>query len=338
MLKFSSFLIKSRDHRRTPVIAAFTLAISLGLGMALSLFSAETQAQENTLRIVVPYPPGGSSDRAARLLADALQPKLGMPVVVENITGAGGRVALQQIRRMPADSNLLVLVNPALMVVAPLVFKDIGYDPDSDFQPVSQISSYEMAAAVGAAVPVRELTHLLAWMKANPEKANIGVPATGSLPHFFSLMMTKQANATSQVIGYRGSAPLVTDLVGGHVPVAVDAIDSLLPLHESGKLRILATSGAKRSIPSIPTFKEAGLNISASGWNTLYAKSGMPADKVARYSKEIQLAMQSPKIREQFQAAKADPISATLAETKANLSAFKAQWVPTIKQAGLKFE
>jgi tripartite-type tricarboxylate transporter receptor subunit TctC len=317
---------------------SLSLALSLALSAALGMTPSATKAQDNTLRIVVPYPPGGSSDRAARLLADALQPKLGMSVIVENITGAGGRVALQQIRRMPADTNLIVLVNPALMVVAPLVFKDIGYDPDADFQPVSQISSYEMAAAVGAAVPVRELSHLLAWMKANPEKANIGVPATGSLPHFFSLMMSKQAGASSQVVGYRGSAPLVTDLVGGHVPVAVDAIDSLLPLHESGKLRILATSGAKRTIPTIPTFKEAGVNISASGWNTLYAKSSMSAEKVERYSKEIQLAMQSPKIREQFLAAKADPVSANLAQTKANLNAFKAQWTPTIKKSGLKFE
>lgn len=101
--------------------------------------------------------------------------------------------------------------------------------------------------------------------------------------------------------------------MGGHVPVAVDAIDSLLPLHKSGKLRILATSGAKRTIPSIPTFKEAGVNISASGWNTLYAKSTMPAEKVERYANEIQIAMQSAKIREQFLAAKADPVSVNLA-------------------------
>lgn len=174
MLPFKKFFCKPLPTLRL----SFSLALLLAVSASLTMFPNASRAQDNILRIVVPYPPGGSSDRAARLLADALQSKLGMSVIVENITGAGGRVALQQIRRMPADSNLMVLVNPALMVVAPLVFKDLGYDPETDFQPVSQISSYEMAAAVGAAVPVRELSHLLAWMKANPEKANIGVPAT----------------------------------------------------------------------------------------------------------------------------------------------------------------
>ena len=159
LLPFKKFFCKPLPTLRLSLSLALLLAVSA----SLTMFPNASRAQDNILRIVVPYPPGGSSDRAARLLADALQSKLGMSVIVENITGAGGRVALQQIRRMPADSNLMVLVNPALMVVAPLVFKDLGHDPETDFQPVSQISSYEMAAAVGAAVPVRELSHLLAW-------------------------------------------------------------------------------------------------------------------------------------------------------------------------------
>ncbi len=223
------------------------------------------QAPAGTLRIVVPYPPGGSSDRAARLLAEALQPRLGQPVIVENIVGAGGRLAMRQVAGGPADAPVLVLVNPALMVVAPLVYKNNGYDPAKDFQPVGQVSRYEFAAAVGPAVPVRELTHLMAWLRANPNQASIGVPATGSLPHFFALMMGQAAQVQTQVVGYKGSAPLSTDLIGGHVPVAVDTLDTLLPLHEGGKLRILATSGATRAVPGLPTFQEAGFKLSASG-------------------------------------------------------------------------
>jgi tripartite-type tricarboxylate transporter receptor subunit TctC len=308
------------------------------IGAAGLLSAVASWAQSGApLRIVVPYPPGGGSDRAARILADALQPRLGSPVVVENITGAGGRLAMRQLAGAP-DTNVLVLVNPALMVVAPLVYKNNGYDPERDFQPVSQVSIYEFAAAVGPAVPVREFNHLMAWVRANPDKSNIGVPATGSLPHFFALMMGQTAKVKLEVVGYRGSAPLTNDLVGGHIPVALDALDTLLPLHEGGKLRILATSGAKRSVPSLPTFREAGLPLSAEGWNVLYAKSGMPAEMVAKLGREIAAVMKLPDVREKFSQAKVDPVSSEPAQTRQMIETFKAQWVPAIKQANLQFE
>jgi tripartite-type tricarboxylate transporter receptor subunit TctC len=307
--------------------------------LALGTLPISTVAQENnTLRIVVPYPPGGSSDLAARIVAAELQPRLKVPVMVENLTGAGGRVALQQIKRMPNDANVIVLVNPALMVIMPEVVREVGYSVEADFQPITQISTYELALAVGAAVPVRELNHLYAWMRANPDKSNFGVPATGSIPHFFALMLAQTAGVKAPVVGYRGSAPLVTDLVGGHVPVAIDALDSLLPMHDSKKVRILATSGEKRSIASIPTLKEAGTNLSASGWNTFYAKSTMAKDKIDLYAKEISEIMKLPSVREKFITAKAEPISANQQQTMKTLAAFKAQWVPVVKQSGLKFD
>lgn len=310
----------------------FTLALAAGA------LAAPAAAQDGTLRLIVPYPAGGGSDLAARIVAEALRPRLGTNVIVENLTGAGGRVALQQVKRMAADANVLVAVNPALMVVAPLVFKDAGYDADRDFQPVSQITRYEFGVAVGAAVPVREFRHLLAWIRANPDKSNFGVPATGSIPHFFGLMLSQAAGVQVPVIGFRGSAPLLNDLVGGHVPMAIDTLDSLLPQHETGKVRILATSGEKRAAPSIPTLKESGLNLSASGWNTFYAKSTLPADRVSRLAKEISEAMQQPAVRQKFIAASSDPVSAGLAQTRVAMSAFKAQWVPVIQKSGVKFD
>lgn len=306
--------------------------------VAAAALPAWAQAPAAPLRIVVPYPPGGSSDRAARLLAETLQPRLGQTVIVENIVGAGGRLAMRQLAALPADAPVLVLVNPALMVVAPLVYKNNGYDPDKDFQPVSQVSRYEFAAAVGPAVPVRALTHLMAWMKANPAQASIGVPATGSLPHFFALMMAQAAQVPAEVIGYKGSAPLSTDLVGGHVPVAVDTLDTLLPLHEGGKLRILATSGTTRAVKDLPTFREAGFPLSASGWNVLYARAGLPAAQVQRLSAEVAAVMKQPDLRDKFIALKAEPVSATREQTTAMLREFKAQWVPVIQKAGLQFE
>src|SRR5512133_109915 len=226
--------------------------------LAAASLCVQAQPLDSPLHIVVGYAPGGSSDRVARIVADKLQAKLGVPVIVDNKTGAGGRLAAQQVKATPAGQNVLMLANPAVMTVAPLVFKDNGYDPERDFVPVSHVNNYEFAVAVGAAIPVREFSHLLAWLRANPGNANFGVPATGSLPHFFALMVGEQAKVDAQVVGYRGSAPLITDLIGGQVAVAFDTFDTVLPHHEAGKIRILAVSGAKRSAaaPDIPTFKE----------------------------------------------------------------------------------
>ncbi|MEI2814413.1 MAG: tripartite tricarboxylate transporter substrate-binding protein [Burkholderiaceae bacterium] len=316
-----------------------TKRLMLAALLSTSLLSITgVQAQDNNLRLIVPYPPGGSTDLAARIVANELQTRLGSNVVVENMVGAGGRLAMQNIKRMPADANVLVIANPALITVAPLVFKSTGYDPDADFQALSQVSIYEFGVAVGTAVPVREFPHMMAWIKANPEKANFGVPATGSLPHFFALMVNKATNTNSPVIGYKGSAPLNTDLMGGHVPVAIDTVDTMLPLHLAGKIKILGTSGEKRSVPTIPTLKESGFNIAATGWNVIFAKSTMPADKAARIAKEVAAIMQMPAVRDKFINAKAEPISSTQQQTKDMLSKFKAQWQPVIQQSGLKFD
>ncbi|MFO1279398.1 MAG: Bug family tripartite tricarboxylate transporter substrate binding protein [Burkholderiaceae bacterium] len=304
--------------------------------IAFAPLAAPAQALEAPLRIVVGFAAGGSSDRVARIVGEKLQSKLGIPVVVENKTGAGGRLAAQQVKATPAGQSVLMLANPAVMVVAPLVFKDNGYDAERDFTPVSQVNDYEFGLAVATAVPVRELSHLLAWLRSNPEKANFGVPATGSLPHFFALMTAEKAGVQAQVVGYRGSAPLLTDLIGGQVPVAFDTLDTLLPQAEAGKLRILASSGARRSpwSPAVPTFKEAGLNLSATGWNTFFAPASMPKDKVERLATAIRDVMQDPDTQRKFTEAKMTPVVSTQAQTVAMLKAYRAQWAPVVQKSG----
>lgn len=318
-------------HRRHLIQAAS--AASLGWLTSRAHAQADT-----TLRLVVPYAPGGSSDRAARLVADKLGPKLGQTVVVENRTGAGGRLAAQQLKNAPASQNVLMLANPAIMVVAPLVFKDNGYDADKDFQPVSQVSDYEFGLAVAQAVPVKQLSHLLAWLRANPAQANFGVPATGSLPHFFGLMVGDTAKVRAEVVGYRGSAPLLNDLLGGQVPVAFDTFDTLLPQHDAGKIRILAVSGAKRSAldARIPTFREAGLDLTATGWNTFFAPMSMPKAQAERLAGLIHEVMKDPDTQRKFEASKMEPVVATMAQTEAMLKAYRAQWAPVVQRSGFK--
>ncbi len=294
------------------------------------------QALDGGLRIVVPYPPGGASDRAARLVADGLKDKLGTTVVVENRTGAGGRLAMQQLKATPAGQHVLVVGNPALMVVAPVVFRDVGYDAQRDFVPVSHITNYDFAVAVGSVVPVREFNHLAAWLRANPEKANFGVPATGSLPHFFALMIGDSIGVKPQIIGYRGSAPSITDLMAGVIPVAVDTLDALLPHVSGGKLRILAMAGAKRSsmAPTIPTLRESGLDTVATGWNAMFAPATMPKEVVQRIGLAIRDVMREKETRAKFEAASMEPVSATPEQTGKMLAAYRAQWEPVVKKSG----
>ena len=308
----------------------------LTFALAAAACVAQAQPLDSPLRIVVGYAPGGSSDRVARIVADKLQARLGVPVVVENKTGAGGRLAAQQVKASPAGQNVLMLANPAVMTIAPLVFKDNGYDPDRDFVAVSHVNNYEFAVSVGAAIPVREFSHLLAWLRANPAQANFGVPATGSLPHFFALMVGSQAKVNAQVVGYRGSAPLLSDLIGGQVAVAFDTFDTVLPQHEAGKIRILAVSGATRSAaaPGIPTFKEAGLDLVANGWNAFFAPASMPAEKVDMLSEAIRQVMLDPDTTRKFTDLKMTPVVSTRAQTVAMLQAFRAQWAPVVQRSG----
>lgn len=301
-------------------------------------FSAPAWAQDTTLRIVVGYPPGGSSDRVARIVADKLQAALGHPVIVENKVGAGGRISAQYVKNAPATQPMLLLANPAVMVVSPLVVNDVGYDPARDFVPVSEVNNYVFGVAVSTAVPVKELPHLLAWLRANPAQANIGVPATGSLPHFFALMLGQQAQVTAEAVGYKGSAPLLTDLIGGQVPVAVDTLDSLIPQHEAGKIRLLAVSSEQRHplIPKVPTLKEGGVQLTASGWNTLFASKSLPQAQVDRYAGLIQKVMQDADTQRLFKSSNLDPVVATAAQTRQRLAAYRQQWAPVIRQSGYK--
>ncbi len=204
--------------------------------------------------------------------------------------------------------------------------------------PVSEVNSYVFGVAVATAVPVQELQHLLAWLRANPAQANIGVPATGSLPHFFALMLGKQAGVNIEAVGYRGSGPLITDLLGGQVPVAVDTLDSLQPQYEAGKLRLLAVSSEQRltDFPKVPTLRQAGVDLAASGWNTLFASRSMPAAQVERYAEAVQKVMKDPDVVRQFKSSHLDPVVSTPAQTRQRIAAYQKQWEPVIRNSGYR--
>jgi tripartite-type tricarboxylate transporter receptor subunit TctC len=313
-------------------LAACCLALAIGGVLA----PAQAQSLESPLTLVVGYAPGGSTDRIARLIAERLGPKLGVAVTVENRAGEGGRLAAKQLRRAPATENVLMLGNPAVMVVAPLVFKDAGYDPDKDFVPVTQVSSYDFALAVGQKLQLDRAMFLVGRLWAHPEEAIFGVPATGSLPHFFGLMVGDALSVQPQIKGYGGSAPLAADLTGGSLPIAIDTLDSLYAQHVAGKIRILAVSGKKRAsfAPSLPTFREAGMKIDADGWNTFFAPSSMPPAKVQLLAAKIREVMQDPGLQKAADALYITPVVSSNAETVQMLKAYRQQWEPVVRRSG----
>ncbi|MEJ1170684.1 tripartite tricarboxylate transporter substrate-binding protein [Variovorax sp. CCNWLW235] len=311
----------------------------LALGAcAAPLAHAQAPVLDGPLTLVVGYTAGGSTDRVARLVAERLGPKLGVAATVENRPGEGGRLAAKEVKRAPAGQNVLMLGNPAVMVVAPLVFKDAGYDPDKDFVPVSQVSSYDFALAVGNKLQLDRAMFLVGRLWAHPEEAVFGVPATGSLPHFFGLMVGDALSVQPQIKGYGGSAPLSADLSGGNLPIAIDTLDSLYAQHLAGKIRILAVSGKKRVsfAPAIPTFREAGMKIDADGWNTFFAPSTMPPAKVQLLATAIREVMQDPALQKAANASYITPIVSTQAETVQMLKAFRQQWEPVVRRSGFQ--
>lgn len=311
------------------------LAVTV-LSGAASLACAQQAPLDGALTIVVGYPPGGSSDRIARLVADRLKDRVGVPVVVENKTGAGGRIAAQGLHAAPATQNVLMLANPAVMVVAPLVYAQPGYDAQGDFKPVSLVSRYKFALAVPASSSINEVQALRQWLRANPKQFTVGVPATGSLPHFFALMLGREIDQEPEVIGYRGSAPLISELIGGILPQGIDTLDTLLPQHRAGKIRILATSGDARDadLKDVPTFRESGVNLAADGWNAFFAPAAMPAAKIERLGADIAAILKEPAMQDAVRDAFLEPVSLDAAGTADALTAYRKQWEPVVRASG----
>jgi tripartite-type tricarboxylate transporter receptor subunit TctC len=274
----------------------------------------------------------------ARLVAERLQVLLRRTVIVENRVGAGGRLAAQQLVNTPADQTVLMVGNPAVMSVAPLVYKDLKYDVQKDFVPVSALTDYDFGVAVGSALPVREVSHMLAWLRANPRRpmrrARHRQPA-----HFFVLMLSYMAASEGEVVGYRGSAPLLSDLIGGQVPMAFDTLDSLLPQHEGASCACWPprAPSARRSRPMSPRSGSRACPCSHR-LEHLFAPSTTPGPPVELLARTVQQIMSESDTRAKFTAAKMVPVAMTQAQTVAMLRAFDALWAPVIKRSGFKPE
>jgi tripartite-type tricarboxylate transporter receptor subunit TctC len=304
--------------------------------------SAHAQAgPKHPLRLIVPLPPGSTSDVVARLIGERLADGGGPPVVIDNRPGASGRIAVAALKSAAADGSTLLFAPLAVPVIVPLVFKDAGYDPAKDLTPVAQVSTFEYALAVAANHPARDLAGLVAWARAHPKQANYGTAGAGSVPHFLGMTLGRAAGIELTHVAYRGAAAVDADLMGGQIAAGISALSDFVALHRAGKLRILATAGAQRSplLPEVPTFRERGYrSAQAVGWQGVFAPAGTPQPVIDQLSAAIVKTLRAPGLREKLLSLDIEPTGTTPDELAAIIAADTAHWRKLVQETGFRVE
>lgn len=307
---------------------------------ALVTLCAAAQAQvDKPVRILVGFPPGGSADQAARLVGERMATELKQPVVVENKPGAGGRIAAELLKNAPPDGSTLLVTPVVVPVLAPLVFSKLQYNPQTDFAPVAPIANFQFGLSVNAKHPAKTVPEVLSWMQANPAQANFGSPAPGSLPHFFGVMLSKGAGVDLVHVPFNGGAPLMNALLGDQVSTGIDTLVDQIEMHRGGKTRILATSGATRSLllPDVPTFTESGLKgVEGTGWLGMYAPAKVPAATLKQLNAALNNALAAPELRERFARMGLEVTGGTAEDLSAHMKRDTDRWAPVVKASGFK--
>ncbi|SCU74624.1 conserved hypothetical protein [Cupriavidus necator] len=252
------------------------------------------------ITLIVPGPAGGTPDVVARLIGESLRARLGQQVVVDNRAGANGVIGVQAAARAQPDGYTLLMGFAQTMALNPVTFKRIPYDPLHDFAPIARLVEFELVLAVPAALPVKNVADLVKWLNANKGKAAFGSFGAGSPSQFAGEMFARNAGSDAQHVAYKGSAPLVTDLVGGQVQYGFMVLQVAQQLAKAGKVRLLAVTGSKReaAAPDLPTMAEAGYgDVLATGWYGLYAPKGTPEPTLNRLEQEVGVVFQNPELQ-----------------------------------------
>ena len=278
-----------------------------GLLAALALAGVGAPAWSqpgNPIRILVGFPPGGGTDAIARALADKLKDVLGVPVIVENKAGAGGQIAAQALKAAAPDGTTFFLSHDHSISILPLVTRNPGFDPATDFIPVAGFASFANVLAVSGGVPAKTLQEYVAWMQSTRNgKDSIGVPAPGSIPEFLVGLVGARYKLDVQAAPYRGSAPLIADMLGNQISAGVASVPDFIEQHKAGKLRIVAVIGDKRQavVPDAPTFSELGFtNLDDLPYYGLFAPAGTPAPALERFGQALQRVIAMPDVRERL--------------------------------------
>ncbi|WP_034712220.1 tripartite tricarboxylate transporter substrate binding protein [Acidovorax sp. JHL-9] len=320
--------------RRRAVLAAI-LATTWAPGAFAQAFP------NRPITLVVPGPAGGTPDIVARQLGQQLLGDLGQPLIVDNRAGANGNIGVGAVAKASPDGYTLLMGFAQTMAINPVVFKKLPYDPVADFVPIARLVEFELALAVPASVPATNMTELLAWLKANSDKASYGSFGTGTPSQFAGEMFNRKAGLKMVHVPYKGSAPLVNELLGGQVHLGFVVPQVALPHVKSGKLRILAVTGERRSanMPLVPTMKELGFeSVVAGGWYGLFAPKGTPVDIVDRIGKAVGSALSTPALKKFLMDQDLNPAYQGWREFAAFQQTEIARWRATVVRTDFKAE
>jgi tripartite-type tricarboxylate transporter receptor subunit TctC len=297
-------------------------------------------AQEGTIRIVLGFPAGASSDLLTRLLADQMRAALGQAVIVENRTGAGGQIANEAVKSAAPDGLTLLMTPVATMSIYPHSYAKLRYDPFNDFEPLAHLANFQLALGVSTKLQAATVADYVSLVKKDPNAGYYASAAAGSIPHFFGVMFARAADITLTHVPYKGTAQVLQALAAGEIAAATTLAADIGALARAGKARILATTGAKRSpaFPDVPTFREAGYDIEGSGWYGLFAPAATPGAIVARLSTAAIDAMRAATVRSRLESLGVEPTGLGPRELAAIMKRDYDRWGPVIKASGFKAE
>jgi tripartite-type tricarboxylate transporter receptor subunit TctC len=251
------------------------------------------------LRLLQGFPPGGSVDVVTRMLADSFRMALAKTVLVEHKLGAGQRIALNDLRRSAADGNTLFFGTLSPFTIYPNIYKTLEYDPVKHFTPIARLATFDGCIATGPATGAANIDQLIAWLKANPNKASYGTPGNGTQPHFAGYAFGQGIGVEMIHIPYRGGDTAMSNVVGGQIPMMINALPTMIELHNAGKMRIVAVTGGKRSalLPQVPTLIETGIPFQAENSIAVYGPPLLPESLVKSLNEMVVTAMHSAEIK-----------------------------------------
>jgi len=307
----------------------------------LLFVAATAQAQTwpvKAVRLVVPFAAGVSTDIIGRTLGQKLNEMWGQPVVVDNRPGGSTVIGTDVVAKSPPDGYTL-LVTPAPFTIVPSLIAKLPYDPAKDFEPITLINTTPLVIVVNPSVPAKSIKELIALAKSRPGALNYGSSGSGGSNHLAGELFNAMTGVKMIHIPYKGNAPALTDLIGGHVDVVFNGLTSAMPFIKSGKLRALAVTSLARtgSLPDMPTLDELGLKgFQAVAWNGLTAPARTPKDIIAKINSDALKVVRSAELVERLKAEGSDPVGNSPAEYSAFLRNEIAKWAKVIKSAGVK--
>jgi tripartite-type tricarboxylate transporter receptor subunit TctC len=308
-------------------------------GLSLSANARDAFGATGPLtKIIFPFAAGGGGDTVCRILAQQLGQSLDRTFIVENRTGADGRIGIKFVRNAHPDGTTILVTTGPTMYLLPMVETEPSFDLNKDFVPVSLLARFEFCVAAGAAVDAKDFKQFVAWLKANPGKATFGVPGNGTIPHFTGSKLEQVLGVPMTRIAYRGTTPIINDLLGGHLPFGIVTVADAIALHRAGGIKILAVSNAARSpfLPDVPTLKESGIDLVADAWYGMWLPVSSSQDFSRQLSAAVVAALAMTEVREKLSAIGLIPVGTTPEGLTQELAANTAFWQPIVKATGYK--